>query len=82
MCVIRSEVDLAYGFFSELGLCPRTEQENGFLCALSLPCLVLPDLIAVGIRTGCGCGEENKSNVLASRGEEVGTEGEEAHMVV
>lgn len=75
-------MDLACSFFSELGPCPRIERENGFLCALSLPCLVLPDLIAVGIRTGCGCGEENKSKVLASRGEEVGTEGEEAQMVV
>lgn len=60
MCMILSEVVLAYSFRSELGLCPKTEQKDGFFCALSFPCLVLPDLIAVEIRTGCGCREENK----------------------
>lgn len=45
MCTILSEVVLAYNFSSELGLCPKTEQEDGFFHSLSLPWLLMHGLI-------------------------------------
>lgn len=65
MCTILSQVNLAYNFSSELGLCPQTEQEDGFFHSLSLPWLVMHDLI----RTECGCGGENTTKYFGKQTE-------------
>jgi len=82
MRTMLSEMDLAYSFSSELELCPRTEQEDGFFCALSFPCLVLLNLVAVGIRTGCRCGEENKLKCFRKQNGKSWSEEQEVEMVL